>query len=524
MITADEPIVNRGLDVKLEEESWGFKGKNYLFLIGIDKYHHWPPLKCAVKDVQDFAEIVTSRYQFEKSDILFLKDDEATEKKILSGFTHFAKKITNEDNLIIYYSGHGHFMTNTGYWIPVNAHMGDESEDEFINTAVVVDKLRTINSLHTFLIIDACFSGTLITQIKSSPRSERYKSRRVLTSGRAEVVRDGPEGGNSPFARGILNELANNTNPFISASQVIAEVRAYVERESQQTPTDARLVNADDQGGDFVFHLRLSEAEIWANVVQQHSKEVYKRFAEQFPNSTHKKEAEEAHEWLAASQQNTIKALAEYLEKYQGTGKYIAPAIKALESLEDEDCWRRANSKNTLSGYFEYINRFPNGKYAEQARVEIKRLPKDEDDKAFEKVVEAGSPDAFVRYIDSPGEKKYVDQAERKLHPDDPITSGLPDEEKAWEAAKRQNTFISYHDFVLAFPDSEHLEEGKSKMAYLDNVAFNAIKIMEQSSTMAVKDQIDKCINYFKQFPGAPNNFRVKQIKDRLEINRLRGL
>jgi uncharacterized caspase-like protein len=206
----DGQIATRGLDFDFSEAGWGFSGKNYLFVIGIDKYQHWTPLKCAVKDVRDFVKILTERYQFDESQVFTLLNEEGTQKNILHTFRELAKKITSNDNLIIYFSGHGHYdeVSKTGYWIPVDAETGHENEYQFINTAIIVDRLRGIDTLHTFLIIDACFSGTLITQIRSSPRSERYKSRRVFTSGRAEVVRDGPEGGNSPFAKGILNHLS----------------------------------------------------------------------------------------------------------------------------------------------------------------------------------------------------------------------------------------------------------------------------------------------------------------------------
>lgn len=521
METEDNPLGVRGLDIKIDDSNWGFKGKNYLFLIGIDKYEHWPSLKCAVKDVLDFAEILTSRYQFEESDIIILKNADATEKKILSAFKKLADTVTDQDNLVIYFSGHGHYMSKTGYWIPVNANVGDECEDEFINTAIIVDRLRTINSLHTFLIIDACFSGTLITQIKgAAPKSEKYKSRRVLTSGRAEVVSDGPEGGNSPFAAGILNELRHNTDPYISASKLIAEVREYVEKQAQQTPNDARLINADDQGGDFIFHLKLSEAEIWANVVQQHTKDAYKKFADQFPDSTHHSEALEASEWLAANEANTIKAVSDYLSKYQGVGKYIALAIQKLETLEEEENWQKTKSRNTLSGFFQYINQYPTGKYAKEAKEEISKRVTDDDDKAFVKVIEEGSEKAFKEYLDKPGEKKYVREAERKLHTPDPVTVEKPDEEKAWTRAKAVNTFISFQDFTRAFPDSKYLVEAEEKMTYMDNVALNRIKIMEKSTSLPLKEKIDKCIHYFHEFPAAPNNRRVKQIKDRLEIER----
>lgn len=487
----------RGLDLKIDEMNWGFKGKNYLFLIGIDKYQYWPPLKCAVKDVQDFADIVTSRYQFDKSDIILLKDSDATEKKILSGFKQLAEKVTDQDNLVIYFSGHGHYMAKTGYWIPVNANVGDESEDEFINTAVIVDRLRTINSLHTFLIIDACFSGTLITQIRgTAPKSERYKSRRILTSGRAEVVSDGPDGGNSPFASGILNELRNNTDPYISASKLIAEVREYVEKQAQQTPNDARLVNADDQGGDFIFHLKLSDAEIWATVVKQHTKEAYKKFAEQFPNSTHQAEAVETYKWLVAIEMNTIASLTNYVSDYID-GKFVPQALEALE----EAYWRRAKSEDTLACYFEYLKQFPKGKYVMEAKTAAKKFRHSEDDIALERDLEA----------------------ERNLRPPDTVIKDKPDEEKAWQSAKNTNTFISYRDFTLAFPNGNRAKEAKETMEKLDMIASNNVKFFVATPTPTFKEKIQKCINYFHEFPGGSNNSVVKRIKDKLEIERIRN-
>lgn len=288
----------RGLDIASAESNWGFRGINYVFAIGIDRYAYWPPLKCAVKDVQDFTGVLTARYQFDKKEVTMLTNTEATEKNILAGLRSLVQRVTDQDNVIIYFSGHGHYdeLTKTGYWIPVDAPLATENEDQFINTAIIVDRLKAINSLHTFLIIDACFSGTLLTQIRSTPRSERYKSRRVFTSGRAEVVRDGPEGGNSPFARGLLYNLMQNTEKYLPASRLIVDVCEYVEKEAQQTPMDARLINADDQGGDFVFHLRptakdltaalpTGEDEAWETARKTGSYMAYLDFIQAYPQS-----------------------------------------------------------------------------------------------------------------------------------------------------------------------------------------------------------------------------------------------
>ena len=513
----------RGLDI-VPENTWGFKGKNFLFLIGIDKYQYWPKLYCAVKDVQDFADVLTTRYQFDTVNLIMLKDEEATMQNILTAFRDLAKKVTEQDNLIIYFSGHGHYIAETGYWIPVNAHMEEIYENEFINTASVVDRLRTIKSLHTFLTIDACFSGTLITQIRSAPRTERYKSRRVLTSGRAEVVSDGTPGGNSPFARAILRELKTNTSKHISASKIIAEVMEYVQKESQQTPTDARLVNADDQGGDFIFHLKLSEAEVWASVVEQHLKEDYKKFIDQFPESTHIPEAREALEWLEAEEQGTKKSLFAYLQKYRPDGKFVPLALRKLETLEDEECWKSSVKKDTLSAFLDYLIRFPKGIHAAEANTLVQQLSSDADDSAFAKVLSEGTTEALEHYLREPGEKKYVEEAKKKiLHVATP--SAAESDEKAWKEAEALHTFIGYQNFTRAFPDSKHVTAAQEKMAYLDRVALNGIKIMVQNASMAINEKINQCINYFHLFPGAPNNPAVKQIKDKLEIERFsRGL
>jgi uncharacterized caspase-like protein len=491
MATESEIPGTRGLNFQIDETNWGFKGTNYLFLIGIDKYQHWPPLKSAVKDVQDFADLLTSRYQFEKSNVIMLKDEAATENNIINMFIDLAeKKITSEDNLIVYFSGHGCEKASTGYWIPVDAPK--DQPGQFINTAIIADWLKNINSLHTFLIVDACFSGKLVSQLRGS-KSEKFKSRRIFTSGRAEVVADGREGENSPFAKGLLLSLSQNTKPLIYATRLIAEVKEYVEREAKQKPMDASIINADDEGGEFIFHLKLSEPEIWMNVVQQHKKETYKKFIEDFPSSPHKAEALDAYDWFNAFEKGSVEALTNYLADH-AEGTYVAQAIEAL----DDASWKRATTKNTVVSFIEYLRQFPKGRYAQEAKESIKKFRQDDDDTRIEREV---AEERAIRPSDVPAEK--------------------PRDEDAWNKAKTINTYIAYRDFILAFPNSKYAEEAKKKGEYHDSVAFNQIKIMAPSN-LPCKQKIEKCINYFNEFPGAPNNAAVKQIKDKLEIARIK--
>ncbi|HTF20020.1 MAG TPA: caspase family protein [Chryseolinea sp.] len=482
-----------GLVIDTDENNWGFKGKNYLFTIGIDKYKFWTPLKSAVKDVRDFEDLLTSRYQFEKSDVFTLTDESATENNIINKFIELSEsKITSEDNLVVYFSGHGHIKAKTGYWIPVDAPADQPAQ--FINNAVIADWLRNINSLHTFLIVDACFSGTLTSQLRSGSRSEKFKSRRVFTSGRAEVVPDGRVGENSPFAKGLLLTLRQNTQPFIFVSRLITDVKEYLSREAKQEPMDASIVNAEDEGGEFLFHLKISEEEVWATVVKLHGKDVYQKFIDDFSKSPHVSEARDALDWLTAEGANTIQTLTAYIIDHVGDGKFLEQAKERL----DEVTWLDAKKVNTLLSLAEYVRQFPNGKFVVEAKQAMTMLAK--------KL--------------SPGSKEIEEAKERALLPPDPAMANTVNPSESWEKANATNTFLSLLDFIQRFPTSEHVPEARSIMKRLDKFATNKIMLAVSSKDLSCNEKIQMCIDYFRDYPGAENNDIIKKLKNRLLMER----
>ena len=522
-----EQIATKGLDVRASDTSWGFKGHNYLLIIGIDKYQHWRTLNCAVKDVQDFKQVLIDRYQFDEAFVYTLLNENATRQAIWSMITKLMGIITADDNLLVYFSGHGHYdeATRTGYWIPVDAEVGNEKGFQFIDTAQAVDWLRKINSLHTFLIVDACFSGTILFKGPDAPKSERYKSRLVLASGRAEVVRDGPKGGNSPFAKGLLYTLTKNTEKFISASRIILEVKEYVPKESRQEPTDGRLDSADDEGGDFVFHLKMTESEIWASVVQQDSFNIYQKFIEQFPESKHLAEAKEAMDWLHAREQNTKQSLSNYLRQLdegQSSEKYRNAAIQALYLIEEQKCWEKTSTQDTLNSYFEYLSKFKAGSHAKEANNRIEELLRDPDDIAFKKALDEDSVDAINEYLEKPGEKKYQQEAEKKVTAIEEELDEISREESAWEKASVTGTYGELNNFVQAYPASRFIAEAQQRMKTLDDVAWKEIQFLEFDKSLSLEDKVNRCIAYFDSFPGADNNVNVKQIKDEFELESFR--
>lgn len=230
------------------------KGKNYILLIGVNSYQNWTPLHNAVKDCKDIAGTLTSYYQFEDDNVITLFNEEASRENILETFESLQEMLTEHDNLLIYYAGHGYYdeTSELGYWVPVNARLN--KIPDFIRNSTIHDYLRTINTKHTFLIADACYAGSLFASYRGNSLNENAKSRWAFTSGDIEKVWDGQPGHNSPFARYLIRYLRSNTERTLQAQDLIEAVSVAVERNTAQTPQGSSLRRAGDEGGVFVFH------------------------------------------------------------------------------------------------------------------------------------------------------------------------------------------------------------------------------------------------------------------------------
>jgi Caspase domain len=368
------------------------KGKNYLFAVGINDYVHCPKLKNAVKDVQDFIQLLTTKYQFETDNITTLLDAEANSRNIQRAFRQLAEKVKENDNLIIYFSGHGEFdrIFQQGYWIPVDAERG--AFDTYLPNSTIRDVLNAIPSHHTFLIADSCFSGTLFSERDAnrdiSERLERDASRWGLTAGRNEIVDDGKPGTNSPFATKLL-DLLNKNDKELGVAELCAKMMEIVSANADQTPRGEPLKVRGHEGGQFYFHLKNDEKADWAAVLSKNTVADFQKFIQTYPLSINRKEAEnrilqlekeadeKAHSalWEQTKRINTADA---YLQFWQNNtdSLYRIEARERMEAAEDREIW--AKTPRTRTGMLAYLDKFPMGQHSEEAnaflypKVEIK--------------------------------------------------------------------------------------------------------------------------------------------------------
>lgn len=242
-------------------------GRYHALVIGNDHYKHWPQLMNAISDATAIAKVLKEHYGFQ---VTLLKD--ASRAQIMKALNQYRKVLTEKDNLLIYYAGHGYLEQgiDRGYWIPVDAETNDNSE--WVLLPAVTDMLQLISAKHVMVVADSCFGGKLtrssLAQLKpgltDEARLDLLKTlaqkhvRTAMTSGGVKPVLDAGGSGHSIFAEAFLGVLEENTS-VLEAERLFWAVRTRVVSTSQkmnaeQIPTyDPIHMAGHESLGDFIF-------------------------------------------------------------------------------------------------------------------------------------------------------------------------------------------------------------------------------------------------------------------------------
>ena len=230
-------------------------GSYYAIVIGNNSYLWFPRLNTAISDAKAVVQILRDLYGYNATLLL-----DATREQIVETLDEFRMKLTSQDNLLIYYAGHGWYDEDEkrGYWLPVNAK--ETSTSQWLSNVTITDKLRALSARHVIVVADSCYSGTLTRGIKVKNRSPGYvkrlltkRSRTALTSGGLEPVLDSGGGNHSVFAKAFLSALRANTS-IVDGTQLFSQVRESVRLAAPQDPQYSNIrFTGHEIGGDFLF-------------------------------------------------------------------------------------------------------------------------------------------------------------------------------------------------------------------------------------------------------------------------------
>jgi outer membrane protein assembly factor BamD (BamD/ComL family) len=385
---------NKGISATPEiEDSTNSRGKNYFLGIGINDYQKFKKLFNARKDVEDVKALLCQSFYFEDKNAEIIVDAQATRRNIIKKINELRSKITEDDSVLIYYSGHGYLDGKLGFWIPADAEEGEMAD--YISNADVREIIKEIPAKHILLISDSCFAASLLVRDASREVSgafdtwEKNKSRWVFISGKG-VVSDGEVGKNSPFATAIMKHLKEDSVEKINivklANDVINSVRFNYEQHAELSP----LFGAGHDGGQFVFRKLRQELPDWTAACAKNTAAAYEAFLLKYPTSQFLAEAEkkitalkDAAAWQKALQRNSETAYLDYLQQFP-SGKYFEQAKQRINNFDDERKWAKVKEQNTILAYLDYLELYPNGKYKEEARNEIDFFEKEQQRKEDE--------------------------------------------------------------------------------------------------------------------------------------------
>ena len=261
LITRSLPAPRNNKNIKLEPN-----GKYYALLIGNSKYDNWDNLVSPENDIKEIKKVLDQSYKFEKIVPVY----NGTKKEILSALEELSLITTENDYVLIYYSGHGDVKAEQAYWIPKDGSK-KWGQDDWISINYIDIYIRDeIKAHHIAVLVDSCyvggkFKGLNLLDNMTEEDSRIFekqligdlnsRSRSVLSSGSTGPVSDTVAGTNpSMFALTFLNllkEFQKSSIP-VNLKSVAWNMDRYFAGSSQR-PHYYHPPTWADGGGDFIF-------------------------------------------------------------------------------------------------------------------------------------------------------------------------------------------------------------------------------------------------------------------------------
>lgn len=230
-------------------------GKTWVVFIENSSYETFASLDGPIKDISTIQRALAN-YQIHN--VIHKKDMTKTEmEKYFNIELRDLVRKNQVKSLVVWYAGHGKFINEVGYWIPVDAKRDDEFTYYNINNLKAGLQGYSDVIVHTLVISDACESGpgfySAMRSAGDAPTCDNTlvagaKSAQVFSSANYELAAD-----NSKFTATFANTLMNNRNACIPIETIVKSVTEAVTSDNGQKPKFGRIQGLEDMNGTFFF-------------------------------------------------------------------------------------------------------------------------------------------------------------------------------------------------------------------------------------------------------------------------------
>jgi tetratricopeptide (TPR) repeat protein len=230
-------------------------GRTWVVFVENSDYVHFTNLEGPKKEVNLMVKALDN-YQIDK--VIHKKN--MTKAQMDWFFRQELKKqiIENRVNsIMVWYAGHGKYLNQKGYWIPVDSKVDDLSTYYNLNSLKTALKPYTKVITHSLIVTDACESGpSFYMSMRSLPtdrdcnnaKSTKLKSSQVFTSTREDIT-----GGDSQFTESFANSLIYNSKSCIPIEQIVNKVSGELLKTSNKRPKFGKISGFGDENGSFIF-------------------------------------------------------------------------------------------------------------------------------------------------------------------------------------------------------------------------------------------------------------------------------
>jgi len=231
-------------------------GKTWVIFIENSNYKNFASLDGPAKDVT----MMKSAFAKYKVNNVIHKSNmtKAQLEKFFSIELRDLVRSNQVNSVLVWYAGHGKFINESGYWIPVDAKRDEEFTYFNINNLKAAMQSYSKYITHTLVITDACESGPSFYQaMRATPKEKncndwqatKFKSSQVFSSAGYELAVD-----NSQFTKTFANTLVANPDACIPIETIVNKVSSAVEKSgASQKPKFGKIAGLEDEDGTFFF-------------------------------------------------------------------------------------------------------------------------------------------------------------------------------------------------------------------------------------------------------------------------------
>ncbi len=234
-------------------------GLTWAIFIENSNYTRFATLEGPTNDVQ-MMQRALENYEFHR--IIHKRDMTRAEmERFFSVELRDLVRNNNVNSLLVWYAGHGVFVNNVSYWIPVDASRDDELT--YFNIDALPGLMRSYAGIleHLLVVTDACESGpgfyTAMRDVTIPDCADfsgvATRSAQVVSSAGVELAAD-----NSQFTQTFYNVLMNNVQratpqACIPINSIVETVTEAVRNVGLQEPQFGLIRGLDNEGGTFFF-------------------------------------------------------------------------------------------------------------------------------------------------------------------------------------------------------------------------------------------------------------------------------